>query len=76
MRDTDAMSMAHSIEVRVPLLDDNLVEHVISLPSLSKSPLGYPKRLLIESTERSIARFCIESKKTRIPATNGSLDAK
>ena len=63
MRDTDAMSMAHSIEVRVPLLDDNLVEHVISLPSLSKSPLGYPKRLLIESTRDLLPDFVLNRRK-------------
>ena len=63
LRDTDAMSMAHSIEVRVPLLDDNLVEHVISLPSLSKSPLGYPKRLLIESTRDLLPDFVLNRRK-------------
>lgn len=34
LRDTDAMSMAHSLEVRVPLLDDAVVEAALaSLPS-------------------------------------------
>ena len=32
LRDTDVMSMAHSIEVRVPLLDTLLVEHVLRIP--------------------------------------------
>jgi asparagine synthase (glutamine-hydrolysing) len=31
LRDTDVMSMAHSLEVRVPLLDHVLVEHVVPL---------------------------------------------
>ncbi len=36
LRDTDAMSMAHSLEVRVPLLDHLLVEKIISLPDAAK----------------------------------------
>ena len=32
LRDTDAMSMAHSLEVRVPFLDHRLVEFVYNLP--------------------------------------------
>ena len=57
------MSMAHSIEVRVPFLDDNLVEHVISLPSLNNSPLGYPKRLFIESTRDLLPDFVLNRRK-------------
>ncbi len=36
LRDTDAMSMAHSLEVRVPLLDHRLVETVLRLPERYK----------------------------------------
>jgi asparagine synthase (glutamine-hydrolysing) len=32
LRDTDSMSMAHSLEVRVPLLDDNVVRVATHLP--------------------------------------------
>ena len=32
LRDTDVMSMAHSLEVREPLLDVRLIESVLSLP--------------------------------------------
>jgi asparagine synthase (glutamine-hydrolysing) len=32
LRDTDAMSMAHSLEVRVPFVDVKLVDYVLSLP--------------------------------------------
>ena len=31
LRDTDQMSMAHSLEVRVPFLDHNLVELCLSV---------------------------------------------
>ncbi|MEZ4736433.1 MAG: asparagine synthase (glutamine-hydrolyzing), partial [Caldilineaceae bacterium] len=37
LRDTDAMSMAHSLEVRVPLLDRVLVEAVLRLPTAIKT---------------------------------------
>jgi asparagine synthase (glutamine-hydrolysing) len=32
LRDTDAMSMAHSLEVRVPFVDPKVVDYVLSLP--------------------------------------------
>jgi asparagine synthase (glutamine-hydrolysing) len=37
LRDTDVMSMAHSLEVRVPLLDHRLVEAVVALPQRVKT---------------------------------------
>lgn len=46
LRDTDVMSMAHSLEVRVPLLDHLLVEHVLRLPSHIKQQGIGPKPLL------------------------------
>ena len=48
LRDTDQMSMAHSLEVRVPFLDHKLVEYVFSVPDKYKNPLT-PKKLLIDS---------------------------
>jgi asparagine synthase (glutamine-hydrolysing) len=49
LRDTDQMSMAHALEVRVPFLDHKLVEYVMGLPEPLKRPNGTPKRLLVES---------------------------
>jgi asparagine synthase (glutamine-hydrolysing) len=47
LRDTDAMSMRHSLEVRVPFLDRGLVEKVLALPeSVKKNPVK-PKSLLL-----------------------------
>ncbi len=46
LRDTDAMSMAHSLEVRVPLLDRELVEYVVALPRAWKQRRGSRKPLL------------------------------
>ncbi len=48
LRDTDQMSMAHQLEVRVPFLDYNLVEYVLSLPDNFKQPV-YPKKLLVDA---------------------------
>ena len=36
LRDTDSMSMAHSLEIRVPFLDHKLVEAVVPLPAAQK----------------------------------------
>ncbi len=42
----DRVSMAHSLEVRVPFVDHPLVEHVFPLPARAKIGVGRPKRLL------------------------------
>ncbi len=49
LRDTDVMSMSHSLEVRVPFLDLPLVEYVLSLPESAKRVQARPKSLLIEA---------------------------
>jgi asparagine synthase (glutamine-hydrolysing) len=49
LRDTDAMSMAHSLEVRVPFVDVRLVDFVQSLPGAWKLRGGDgPKPLLAD----------------------------
>jgi asparagine synthase (glutamine-hydrolysing) len=49
LRDTDCMSMAHGLEVRVPLLDHKLVEFLFSLPPDQKLRPGFPKYLLVKA---------------------------
>jgi asparagine synthase (glutamine-hydrolysing) len=49
LRDTDAVSMANSLEVRVPFLDHRLVEFVGRLPKKCKYLDGVPKALLVEA---------------------------
>jgi asparagine synthase (glutamine-hydrolysing) len=46
LRDCDGMSMAHSLELRVPFLDHRLVEFALSLPGSFKSKLFQQKSLL------------------------------
>jgi asparagine synthase (glutamine-hydrolysing) len=46
LRDTDCMSMAHSLEVRVPFVDSEIVKFVLSLPGGWKLNGGRPKPLL------------------------------
>jgi asparagine synthase (glutamine-hydrolysing) len=46
LRDSDVMSMAHSLELRVPLLDTRLVETVHALPSEQRFPANSNKGLL------------------------------
>ena len=47
LRDTDSVSMARSLEVRVPLLDTPLVEFVSSLPDVARQRPGAQKALLV-----------------------------
>ena len=49
LRDADQMSMAVSLELRVPFLDHELVEYVLGLPASEKNRHGSGKGLLIES---------------------------
>jgi asparagine synthase (glutamine-hydrolysing) len=49
LRDTDVMSMAHSLEVRVPLIDHKLVEFAARLPADMKLRNGQGKWALIQA---------------------------
>lgn len=48
LRDTDQMSMAHALEVRVPFLDHELVELALAIPDSIKYPHS-PKKLLVDA---------------------------
>src|SRR5438034_8417456 len=49
LRDTDSVSMAQSLEVRVPLLDTPLMEFVGALPDVARRRPGAQKALLVEA---------------------------
>jgi asparagine synthase (glutamine-hydrolysing) len=47
LRDSDFMSMAHGLEVRVPLIDHRLAEDALAVPGEWKLSRGTPKPLLL-----------------------------
>src|SRR5262249_40287936 len=49
LRDTDMMSMAHSLEVRVPLIDHVVVDRALGISGDLKVRRGRPKWLLVEA---------------------------
>ncbi|MGQ9632869.1 MAG: asparagine synthase (glutamine-hydrolyzing) [Bryobacteraceae bacterium] len=51
---TDRVSMAHSLEVRVPFLDKRVVEFALELPSHWKIHRGREKRILAEIARRHL----------------------
>lgn len=63
LRDLDAFSMAHSLEVRVPLLDHRLVEHVARIPGAAKIMRGVNKALLVKSFESELPRDVVARRK-------------
>jgi asparagine synthase (glutamine-hydrolysing) len=62
LRDTDQMSMAHALEVRVPFLDHTLVEYVLGLPDEVKYP-HTPKKLLTDAMKGLIPGNIINREK-------------
>ena len=56
LRDSDQMSMAVSLEVRVPFLDHELVEFLLGLPAAEKDRPGLVKSLLIDATADLLPR--------------------
>jgi asparagine synthase (glutamine-hydrolysing) len=62
LRDSDQMSMAHALELRVPFLDHELVEFVLSLPDAVKYP-HTPKQLLVESVPDLLPDYIVKRPK-------------
>ena len=56
LKDTDCMSMTHSVETRVPFLDHKLVEHAFGLPARIKLDGGVNKPLLIKALGDDLPR--------------------
>jgi asparagine synthase (glutamine-hydrolysing) len=54
LRDSDVMSMAHGLELRVPLVDSRVASHLQSLPGEWKMHSRIPKPLLVRALERKL----------------------
>lgn len=63
LRDTDAVSMARSLEVRVPLLDTPLVEFVCALPDEARRVAGQQKALLVDALQGLLPQEIVVQKK-------------
>jgi asparagine synthase (glutamine-hydrolysing) len=56
LRDADANSMAHGLEVRVPLLDQGLLEVAHRLPGPTRLPPGAPSKFLLRRAFADLLR--------------------
>jgi asparagine synthase (glutamine-hydrolysing) len=63
LRDTDSVSMARSLEVRVPFLDTPLVEFVSALPDGARVLPGRPKALLLAALDGVLPQEILSQKK-------------
>src|ERR671918_260586 len=66
LRDTDGMSMAHSLEVRVPFVDVKVVDYVLSLPGewkLTRDHTDLPKKLLADAVADLLPRDFLARRK-------------
>ncbi len=63
LRDTDQMSMAHALEVRVPFVDHVLADYVMAVPDALKAPGPTPKRLLVEALGAALPREIVHRRK-------------
>jgi asparagine synthase (glutamine-hydrolysing) len=63
LRDTDSVSMARSLEVRVPLLDTPLVEFVGALPDAARRRDAQAKALLSEAIADLLPQDVLAQKK-------------
>jgi asparagine synthase (glutamine-hydrolysing) len=63
LRDSDVVSMANGLELRVPFLDHDLVDYMLTLPSSYKRHKGRHKSLLIDACADILPREVSEAPK-------------
>ena len=63
LRDADVMSMAHGLELRVPLIDHRLAEALFSIPGSQKLSRTTPKPLLVGAVRAELPEQIIYRKK-------------
>jgi asparagine synthase (glutamine-hydrolysing) len=64
LRDSDAMSMAHGLEVRVPLIDHRLAESLMRMPGTWKMDATTPKPLLVGALRGALPEEIVRRPKT------------
>lgn len=72
----DRMSMANSLEVRVPFADHRLVQYAYNIPAELKLYKGKEKGLLNETVKDMLPREITERKKSPYPKTHHPLYTK
>ena len=76
LRDTDAMSMRHSLEVRVPFLDSPLVEYVLVAARIAEAQRRAPKALLIAALGDLLPEEICCAAEAHFYISVGELDAR
>ncbi|MGC2182127.1 MAG: asparagine synthase (glutamine-hydrolyzing) [Terriglobales bacterium] len=63
LRDSDVMSMAHGLELRVPLIDHQLADKLMTLPGAWKLDSSLPKPLLVGALKGALPAEIVHRKK-------------
>jgi asparagine synthase (glutamine-hydrolysing) len=63
LRDSDFMSMAHGLEVRVPLIDHRLARQILALPGSWKLNSGMPKPVLVRALAGQLSEKIVHRQK-------------
>ena len=63
LRDSDFMSMAHGLELRVPFIDHKLAEFMFRIPGAFKLKRGLPKWLLTEALRGGLPQQVVQRPK-------------
>ena len=63
LRDADVMSMAHGLELRVPLIDNQLADLLFSIPGRQKINGTVPKPLLVGAVKAELPHEIIHRRK-------------
>ncbi len=63
LRDADVMSMAHGLELRVPLIDHRLADKLMALPGAWKLDGNVPKPLLVGALQGALPAEIVHRKK-------------
>jgi asparagine synthase (glutamine-hydrolysing) len=63
LRDSDVMSMAHGLELRVPLIDHQLAHKLLNMPGSWKLDSDTPKPLLVRALKGALPEQIVHRKK-------------